>query len=413
MRIMLHSWMAPRGFAPGLFAGAVLAAAVFSVATCDRKGGSTAAREGDDIVLGRVAGKEFTVSDLRDKMKYQFRSVGENAPIDQQRQIWLDAMDQLCFVTYGEKNGFTRDEEYKRTLELSRRYILAERTVQREVRDKETPTEEEIRRYYDQNPKEFVVPVRVQLGHVQTRTYAQAEAARRRLENGEPLASVARAMSIDEQTKSGGGVLAWVTATSGIGHLGNAPHVNSSVIGLKKGGISDILQIGDAFSVFVVVDRTEEQVRPYDAAVRDAVAKRVQTKKHNDLYNGLLDRLRKEYDVEFYNENFEKYANSKLDEPALFAAAEREKDAGRRIGYYEEIVRRFPQSARAGQAQFMIGFLLADERKEFGAARKAFESFLEKHPDDELAASARWMLENMENPNPDPVTMQDLRRRVR
>jgi hypothetical protein len=231
------------------------------------------------------------------------------------------------------------------------------------------------------------------VAHVQTATRPEAEAVHRRLVRGESLPDLARTLSIDAQTKDQSGVLAWVTASSGVGHLGTVPHVNSAVMGLKKGGISEVLETPGGYSVFVAVDRTEEQMRPYDDALRDAVAKRVQTRKHNDLYNGLLERLRKEYDVEFYQENFDKYARTLLDEPGLFAG--------------------FPESVRAAQAQFMIGFLEADERKEFGSARKAFESFLTKYPDHELASSARWMLENMEKANPDPVQLQDLRKRVR
>lgn len=102
-----------------------------------------------------------------------------------------------------------------------------------------------------------------------------------------------------------------------------------------------------------------------------------------------------------------------LSEEDLFSGAQREKNPARKLGNYQAILRRFPESTHAPQAQFMVGFIQADELKDYPAAREAFKAFLEKFPDDELAASARWMLENMDKPDPDLKGIEQVRRQLK
>ena len=49
----------------------------------------------------------------------------------------------------------------------------------------------------------------------------------------------------------------------------------------------------------------------------------------------------------------------------------------------------------------MIGFTYAEELNDYEKARSEFEKFIAKHPNSELANSARWMLQNMDKPAPD------------
>jgi TolA-binding protein len=83
------------------------------------------------------------------------------------------------------------------------------------------------------------------------------------------------------------------------------------------------------------------------------------------------------------------------------------------VSLYREFVKAHPESPYAAQAKFMVGFTQADEQKAFDDARASLTEFLQQYPDHELAASAQWMIENMEKPNPDMNEMNDLRRRVR
>ena len=135
----------------------------------------------------------------------------------QYRELTEGALNDLCWVTLGEKKGYMEDEAFQKTWEFSRRYILMQVTVNNEIAPHEEPTSEEIEAYYEEHRSQFQIPTRVQLAHVQVNTEKEAEAVRAMLLAGEPIEEVAARHSTDERTKSSGGLLAWVTASSGIG----------------------------------------------------------------------------------------------------------------------------------------------------------------------------------------------------
>ena len=70
-------------------------------------------------------------------------------------------------------------------------------------------------------------------------------------------------------------------------------------------------------------------------------------------------------------------------------------NARKKIEYYEEFVKTYPDNERVYEAMFMIGFTLAEDLRSYDEAQKAFEDFLEKHPESDLSDDARWMIENM------------------
>ncbi|MFB3909376.1 MAG: peptidyl-prolyl cis-trans isomerase [Candidatus Eisenbacteria bacterium] len=412
--------MKMRGVVLGFVLG-LLCSAVFLVGLqCSGGGGpgSSGSDGGDlqDLVLGRVGKQAFTVRDLNNKIRYQYPQMmnlkGKDA-VGQYRDVLRSAIDELCWITLGQKKGYQNDPEFKATWELSRRYILAARTIEHEVRAKSVPSEEEIQNYYQEHRSDYMVPTRVQAAHVLVRTLPEAKAVRARLLRGESIADLARTVSIDEPTKANGGVLGWMTAGSGVGHLGEIPQVNAEAMKLQRGETSEPVEIpGMGWTVLQAIDRTEATPRPFDDAVRQAIARRVQTTKHNQLFSQTLAKLQEEYGAKVDEEAFQRYSESLLSEEDLFGAARDEKDPDLKIRLYEGFAAKYPASERAAQAEFMVGFLQADEKKDYAAAREAFERFLQDHPDHELAASARWMLDNMEQPNPDPARIGSVRRQA-
>lgn len=65
------------------------------------------------------------------------------------------------------------------------------------------------------------------------------------------------------------------------------------------------------------------------------------------------------------------------------------------IELYTKITEKMPQHPKAPTAYFMIGFVYANDLKDLEKGKAAFELFLEKFPDDEMAESARAELKNL------------------
>lgn len=65
---------------------------------------------------------------------------------------------------------------------------------------------------------------------------------------------------------------------------------------------------------------------------------------------------------------------------------------------YEQLVQLHPRSRYAPQAQFMIGFIYANELKDLEKAEKAYKAFLETYAqsaDSGMVASAEWELKHL------------------
>jgi len=91
----------------------------------------------------------------------------------------------------------------------------------------------------------------------------------------------------------------------------------------------------------------------------------------------------------------------KPSEDQLFGDARKLQEEGKyaeAVTGYEKLIQVHPKGKNAPQAQFMIGFICANELKDLTKAEKAYKAFLEKYAaksDSGMVASARWELENL------------------
>lgn len=65
------------------------------------------------------------------------------------------------------------------------------------------------------------------------------------------------------------------------------------------------------------------------------------------------------------------------------------------IELYSKITEKMPQHPKAPTAFFMIGFVYANDLRDLEKGKAAYELFLQKFPDDEMAESARGELRNL------------------
>lgn len=65
------------------------------------------------------------------------------------------------------------------------------------------------------------------------------------------------------------------------------------------------------------------------------------------------------------------------------------------IELYSLLLANAPQHPKAATAQFMTGFIYANDLGQLDKAKAAYEAFLQKYPNDELSESAKMELENL------------------
>jgi parvulin-like peptidyl-prolyl isomerase len=116
------------------------------------------------------------------------------------------------------KQVFPNDKQYQQFLKTSgmtekdvlfrvKLNELQQRLTQKVTQDSKNVSDEDIQAYYEKNKKRFAQPERRDLRVVLTKTQAKAEQAKKELESGEPFKKVVKKYSIDEASKSQGGLL--------------------------------------------------------------------------------------------------------------------------------------------------------------------------------------------------------------
>ncbi len=73
-----------------------------------------------------------------------------------------------------------------------------------------------------------------------------------------------------------------------------------------------------------------------------------------------------------------------------------------KIEYYRALIEKYPHHERADEAQFMIGFELSEQLKDFEAAREEYQKVIDNYPESSVRESAEWMIQNMGSGAPPP-----------
>jgi foldase protein PrsA len=85
--------------------------------------------------------------------------------------------------------------------------MLSTKIQQKITKEKHTPSQAEIEKYYKQHASQFGTPEKRDVRIVLTKTEAQAKEAKKEIESGKSFASVAKSKSIDPTSKNNGGEL--------------------------------------------------------------------------------------------------------------------------------------------------------------------------------------------------------------
>jgi hypothetical protein len=207
------------------------------------------------------------------------------------------------------------------------------------------------------------------------------------------------AHTTDDKTRETQGALGWITADQPIPVLGRVvPELLAPAMATAVNGYTLPVKSAMGWHVMVVWEKRKGGA-PTLEEVGPGLKERMTNVKAHEIYPQLIADLKKKYDVVVYEDRFQEFMEGPLGEQGLFELAQKTTDSEQKIWYYEQIVLKFPGGGYADKAQFMIGFTRAEELRDYEGAEKAFKILLERYPGSELAESARWMLENMRNPD--------------
>lgn len=335
---------------------ALLLAAVLAV-------GAQASAEIIEQVLVKVNGDILTKSELERRQVQALRARGFQPTDDESLrkaleeitpQVIVEAIDEMLLVQRGRELGYRMtDDDFNRIVENIRkenkleseeafqraleqegltmaelrqsleRQMLIARVQQAEVNSKISITEEEARRYHAEHISEFTKPGQVTLREIlitvprdergvnvaaEEEARAKAEAARRRVLDGEAFEQVAAEVSMSPSRANGGLV----------GPLNPddlSPVFQDLIAKMKPGDVSDVLRVSNGFQIIKLESQTPAQVLTAEQA-HDRIADAIFAQKRRGELMKYLEKLRSQAIIEWKNPEIRKAWESQVNASA-------------------------------------------------------------------------------------------------
>ncbi len=348
-------------------------------------------------VVARVGRVNITETELKQKLaelppftRQQFQ--GPEGTIDFLERL----IEEEVLYQAAERAGYDKDAEVVKNLEQMKRRAMIQAFYRDEIEAVVDVPETDVEAYYDEHDEQFQRRARIKFRHIMTNTRGQAAEARRRVLAGEDFASVAREVSTDASTKQAGGLMRSLHLGDELPNVGIDADFIDELFAWKVGEVTEPLRSEKGWHIVRIEEKIEAGKKPLDD-VRDQIVQSLKPTKVREYYQETLAQLKERHGAEINEKAFRSQPRT---EEELFTLAQETDDPLDRLNYYTELVFNYPEGDHAAEAQFMIGFIHAEELNNYGPARNAFERVLSEYPDSELVDSAQWMIENMGEASP-------------
>jgi peptidyl-prolyl cis-trans isomerase C len=352
------------------------------------------------------------------RMKPETRAMFENP--HGRRQFLKMLADEKVWVNGAIEVGLDKDPQVITETKMYRDKTLVRHFYEKELIMRAMPSDSEVRSFYDANPGKFLTPVRIGARHILLEDSLEAEAVLRQLKMGADFAEMAKEKSVDEKTAGKGGDLGLLVEGVALPYsVGGTRAFADSLFAQEPGVLSRVLKSGHGYHIVLLYEKMPSEVKPFESVkknISDGFLKERVTKLKNEMFEELNRNYPIEYLIPDSSVSPERGAvppDVASSPEELFQAAMDSKDSHQRIRIYEELIKKFPDSKYASQAQFMIGFIYSEELGEYDKAEEAFRIVIAEYPESELLDSAKWMIENMRDESQSVGSVEDVKRRAK
>ena len=243
-------------------------------------------------VLANVGGLEITDRDVAARMaqippEYKRAFATEDG---QKRLIEQLTQEKLIYLK-AKKENYETNADVLKQLERIKPDIMI-RQFLADILAEIKPDEKELKAYYLENTSEYAEEEQVWAKHILCKTEAEAQAARKRVQEGESFEDVAKDVSTGPSGKNGGD-LGWFAKDRMVTEFAEA------AFGLEKDGLSEPVKTQFGYHIIKSYGKKAGTTKPFDA-VRDDVAQKLTAQKHQEYVEEMIKDLKKVHSVTIY-----------------------------------------------------------------------------------------------------------------
>ncbi len=215
------------------------------------------------------------------------------------RGFLLRSMMNELITDEMERSRIEEKPEVREILETKQEELMVHRMHDDLVTSQTVVKGEEIKSYYRDNIERYRTPEKRRFGVILAGSRSTAQEARDVLEQGVPLAEVAKLYSIDEMTRDRGGETDLVAK-------GNQPEVDEVGFALAEiGDISEPFETSKGWVVMKLMEKAEERTLSLEE-VKEAVERDIKRMKEDERLKGLIAKWKKGMSVDVHEEHLKK-----------------------------------------------------------------------------------------------------------
>jgi peptidyl-prolyl cis-trans isomerase C len=263
----------------------------------------------DTDIVAKIGKKTITVTEFNKLIGYfdaERQKMIESKP-ELKANILTQLVQSMVLSDLAKKKGFDKRPEIKNQLEFFSNSFLATEYLKKEVAQKITISESEIKQYYDSHQEEFKTPEMVKAKHILIRVTpessqedkkkAMEKAADilKRIKDGEEFEKLANEFSEDPGSKSKGGDIGFFPKGRMVKPFEDA------AFALKPGELSSVVETQFGYHIIRVDDHKETSIETFES-VKENINQKLTQEKMREKVTEFLDKMMKEAGAEMHPE---------------------------------------------------------------------------------------------------------------
>lgn len=245
----------------------------------------------ENKVLAIVAGKEITQNDIEKVIsRYPAEQQGMANSEQGRKQILTQIIGFELANKFGKENNYEELNEYKEQLEQFKSDLLTQVVINK-VLSEVTITDEDAKKYYEENSEEFAEPARVAAKHILVATEDEAASIREEILNGLSFEDAARKYSSCPSKEQGGNLGEFSRGMM-------VPEFEEASFNLPIGEISEPVKTQFGYHLVQVDSKVDASTKAFED-VKDSVINRLIQEGQKNKYFNFLDELTNKYGVEY------------------------------------------------------------------------------------------------------------------
>ncbi len=284
----------------------------------------------DDEVIAVINDQEVTVGNVRQEMKtlekryrvdhrddlrdHEFLLLKTKAVNELvQNALFRQAADEAGVFVSGDEfeeavqkaqDGYQQDtfENFLEIEDISRENwenrlknnLLIKKLIDRMVNSKVSVSDEEIKKYFEENKKEFHKGKQIRALHIMVETEEEALRIQKKLKSkGADFSELARTHSLAPEAVSGGDL--------GYFEEGHMPEELEDIFKLKVNEISNVIRTPYGSHIFKVVDKKEDQQMGFEESSK-IIHKKLIAKRREKAFHDWFKKLKEKANIEIKHE---------------------------------------------------------------------------------------------------------------